>query len=82
MLQPRPVYECWQWACNSYSLGQDFRFLELDLGALANPASVEFYGRAWPLDHGLGAAKQPAKGLHTTPGAWNLHMKLHLAIFN
>lgn len=69
-------------ACNSYSLGQAFHFLELDLGALAKPASVVFYGRAWPLDHELGAAEQPAKGPRTTPRAWNLHMKLHLAEFN
>lgn len=69
-------------ACNSCSLGQAFHFLELDLGAPAKPASVVFYGRAWPLDHGLGAAEQPANGPHTAPRAWNLHMKLHLAVFN
>lgn len=66
-------------ACNSYSLGHAFHFLELDLGALAKPASV---GILWPLDHGLGAAEQPANGLRTTPRAWNLHAKLHLAAFN
>lgn len=82
ILQPWPVYGCWQWACNSYRLGQDFHFLRLDLGALAKPVSVAFYGRAWPLDHGLGATEQPAKGPHNTPGAWNLRMKLHLAVFN
>lgn len=69
-------------ACNSYCHGQAFHFLELDLGAVAKPASVVFYGRAWPLDHRLGAAEQPAKGPHATPRAWNLHMKLHLAVFN
>lgn len=80
--QPWPVHGCWQWACNSYCLGQDFHFLQLDVGALAKPVSVVFYGRAWPLDHGLGATEQPAKGPHTTPGAWNLRMELHLAVFN
>lgn len=69
-------------ACNSHCLGQAFHFRELDSGAVAKPASVVFYGRAWPLDHGLGAAEQSAKGPHTTPRAWNLHMKLHLAVFN
>lgn len=67
---------------NSYSPGQAFHFLELDLGALAKPASVVFYGSAWPLDHGLGAAEQSAKSPHATPRAWIVHRKLHLATFN
>lgn len=78
------MHGCWQRGkpVARAAVGRLFHFLELDSGAAAKPASVVFYGRAWPLDYGPGAAEQPAKGLRTTPRAWNLHMKFHLAVFN
>lgn len=77
---PRPALGCWQRACHSCSLGRDFHFPELDLRALAKPASLVFYGTARPLDHGL-AATEP-RGRRTTLRAWNLCIRLHLAVFN
>lgn len=54
------------------AVGRPFHFLELGSGAAAKPASVVFYGGAWPLDHGPAAAEQPAKGPRTIVYAQSL----------
>lgn len=44
--------------------------------------STALHGKAWPPARGSGTRKQPAKCPRTTPGAWNLCRKLHLAALN